>query len=191
MGVDEQKEEREVLESIFPDEITDISDVSYRVSITLDAPSKPGDEDSDPPVILLNVTYPDSYPDVSPHLDITSPSNSPKHPLLDVSSDKARLLEGLQPTIEESLGMAMIFTLVTALKESAEQLIIDRRKAKETEREEELRKAEAEENRRFEGTKVTRQTFLEQLWERGLAKEMDGEAEGDDALDAVKALKVS
>ncbi|RMZ87758.1 hypothetical protein DV736_g5015, partial [Chaetothyriales sp. CBS 134916] len=166
MGVDEQKEEREVLESIFPDEITDISDASYRVSITLDVPGEPGDEDPDRPAILLNVTYPDSYPEVAPHLDITSPSNAPKHPFLDVGSDKARLLEDLQSIIEESLGMAMIFTLVTTLKESAEQLIIDRRKAKQTEREEEL-------------------------WERGLAKETDDDAEGDDSLEAVKALKVS
>ncbi|RMD39195.1 hypothetical protein DV735_g5934, partial [Chaetothyriales sp. CBS 134920] len=133
MGVDEQKEEREVLESIFPDEITDLSDTSYRVSIRLDVPNEAGgDEDpTDPPVILLNVSYPESYPEVAPHLDLSSPSNAAKHPFLDVASDKAALLEGLQPTIEESLGMAMIFTLVTTLKESAEQLIIDRQQAKE------------------------------------------------------------
>ncbi|RMZ79695.1 hypothetical protein DV738_g3214, partial [Chaetothyriales sp. CBS 135597] len=149
MGVDEQKEEREVLESIFPDEITDLSDTSYRLSISLDVPNEAGDDGdpTDPPVILLNVTYPESYPEVAPHLDISSPSNAPKHPFLDVASDKAALLDGLQPSIEESLGMAMIFTLVTTLKE--------------------------------------------QLWERGLAKETEGEVEGEDGLEAVKALKVS
>ncbi|KAI2474714.1 rwd domain protein [Pyrenophora tritici-repentis] len=36
MGVDDQKEEREVLESIFPDEITDVSETEFRIAITLD-----------------------------------------------------------------------------------------------------------------------------------------------------------
>jgi hypothetical protein len=58
MGVDEQKEEREVLDSIFPDEIagekpgrphfrtkahqkhTDISETEYRISIKLEVPSE-------------------------------------------------------------------------------------------------------------------------------------------------------
>lgn len=44
MGKDEQKEEREVLESIFPDEITDVSETEYRVQIQLDV-SQGGDED--------------------------------------------------------------------------------------------------------------------------------------------------
>lgn len=65
MGKDEQKEEREVLDSIFPDEITgrqyrdlfnlsgpvlitvDISDTSYRISIALDVTQQDGD-DSEP-----------------------------------------------------------------------------------------------------------------------------------------------
>ena len=36
MGREEQIEEREVLDSIFPDEITDISETSYKVTILLD-----------------------------------------------------------------------------------------------------------------------------------------------------------
>jgi hypothetical protein len=36
MGIEDQKEEREVLESIFPDEITDVSETEFRIAITLD-----------------------------------------------------------------------------------------------------------------------------------------------------------
>jgi hypothetical protein len=36
MGREDQIEEREVLDSIFPDEITDVSETEYRVAITLD-----------------------------------------------------------------------------------------------------------------------------------------------------------
>ena len=36
MGREEQQEEREVLDSIFPDEITDVTEHEYRVAIKLD-----------------------------------------------------------------------------------------------------------------------------------------------------------
>ncbi|OAP60762.1 hypothetical protein AYL99_05764 [Fonsecaea erecta] len=171
MGVEEQKEEREVLESIFPDEITDLSDSSYRISITLDLPSDGHDEASDPPVLLLNVTYPEAYPDVGPHLDITVPPNAPKHPQLDIAEDKARLLDALQPTIEDSLGMAMVFTLVTTLKEAAEVLISDRIRQAEEVKEIAARQKEEAENRKFHGTLVNRERFLE--WREKFRKEME------------------
>ena len=187
MGLDEQKEEREVLESIFPDEITgpcprpistgthltlltDISETSFRVSITLDVQDA-SDPPSEPPTILLNITYPDSYPDVGPHLDITTPPNAPKQPLLNIADDKPQLLESLEPVIEESLGMAMIFTLVTTLKDSAEQLIAERQKAEEEIAEGVKRKAEEEENRKFHGTAVTKDSFLN--WRAEFRMEME------------------
>ncbi|KAH0844737.1 hypothetical protein AYO21_01943 [Fonsecaea monophora] len=171
MGIEDQKEEREVLESIFPDEITDLSDTSYRISITLDLPSEGHGEDPDPPVLLLNVTYPEAYPDVGPHLDITSPPNAPKHPQLDVAVDKAQLLNALQPTIEDSLGMAMVFTLVTTLKEAAEVLISDRIRQAEEVKEIEIREKEEAENRKFHGTLVNRDRFLE--WRDKFRKELE------------------
>lgn len=148
----------------------DISETSYRISITLDVQS-PSEDAPEPPTILLNVTYPESYPDVGPYLDITSPPNASRYPLLDVNEDKARLLESLEPMIEESLGMAMIFTLVSTLKESAEQLISDRQKQEEEVKEVAARKIEEEENRRFHGTAVTRERFLE--WRANFRKEME------------------
>ncbi|EXJ68249.1 uncharacterized protein A1O5_08864 [Cladophialophora psammophila CBS 110553] len=172
MGIEEQKEEREVLESIFPDEITDLSDSSYRIAITLDLPSEGhGDEEPEPPVLLLNVAYPETYPDVGPHLDITTPPNAPKHPQLDVAEDKARLLDALQPTIEDSLGMAMVFTLVTTLKEAAEVLVSDRIRQAEEVKEIAARQKEEVENRRFHGALVTRERFLE--WRDKFRREME------------------
>ena len=67
MGREEQKEEREVLDSIFPDEIQDISDTEYRVTVTLDV--KKDEEDDADPIIILNVRYPEGYPDEAPMLD--------------------------------------------------------------------------------------------------------------------------
>lgn len=171
MGREEQKEEREVLDSIFPDEIQDISDTEYRVTVQLEATSNPSEEHADSsPTLILNVRYPEAYPDEAPRLDITQPPNAPKHPHLDVQEDKARLLDALQPTIEENLGMAMVFSLVSTLKDAAELLISERQQAVQALKDVETRKAEAEENRKFEGEKVTRESFL--AWRDTFHREM-------------------
>lgn len=65
----------------------------------------------------------------------------------------------------------MIFTLVSTLKDAAELLIEERKNAVEAEREVEIRKAEEEENRKFQGTAVTRENFLE--WRKRFRKEME------------------
>ncbi|KAK6442939.1 Protein gir2 [Oleoguttula sp. CCFEE 5521] len=170
MGLEDQAEEREVLSSIFPDEITDVDESSYRISMLLDITPQAGD-DTIPPTLLLNVKYPSTYPDIAPGLDISQPPNAPKHPHLDVHEDKARLLEALEPVIEENLGMAMIFALYSSLKDSAEALITLRQNAEEAKHEAVKRQAEAEENRKFEGEKVTRESFLK--WSDGFKREIE------------------
>ncbi|KAI1479886.1 hypothetical protein K445DRAFT_317667 [Daldinia sp. EC12] len=171
MGREEQVEEREVLDSIFPDEITDISETEYRISIKLDLPDDDSDEASEPPTLILHVRYPDAYPDEAPILDLSPPQNAPPHPHFAVASDKAQLLKGLEDTIQENLGMAMVFTLVTTLKEEAEQLILDRRAAAARVHEEAILAAEREENKKFHGTPVTPETFMK--WREGFLKEME------------------
>lgn len=169
MGREEQKEEREVLDSIFPEEIQDISDAEYRVSIALDVKTEE-DEDEDAPIIILNVRYPEAYPDEAPMLDVTTPPNAAKHEHLDIQEDKARLLDALQPAIEENMGMAMVFSLVSTLKDAAELLISERQQAIQAQKDFEAQQAEAEENRKFEGEKVTRESFL--AWQDKFKQEL-------------------
>ena len=159
MGRDEQKEEREVLDSIFPEEIQDISDTEYRVTIALDVKEDP-EQDSMVPIIILIVRYPEAYPDVSPNLDITQPPNAAKYPHLDIQEDKSRLFDALQPTIDENMGMAMVFSLVSTLKDAAELLISERQQAVQAQIDFAAQQAEEEENRKFEGEQVTRDSFL-------------------------------
>ncbi|CAD6587987.1 MAG: hypothetical protein ASARMPREDX12_003070 [Alectoria sarmentosa] len=151
MGREEQIEEREVLDSIFPDEITDISETSYRVSIALEPT---------PASLILTVVYPESYPDVAPNLDITFPQNTPRMPQLSLPEDKPHLLSSIDETISESMGQAMVFTLISALKESAELLIGERLKEVQAERDKEAAKVEEAENAKFHGEAVTRESFL-------------------------------
>ena len=133
-------------------------------------------------MIILWVQYPANYPDEPPRLDLSSPPNALKHQWLDIQEDKAHLLESLEPTVEENLGMAMIFTLVSSLKDSAETLITDRQNAAQAERESALKKAEEEENAKFHGTPVTRETFL--TWREKFMAEME-EAEREKQEEAI------
>ncbi|KAH6678257.1 ubiquitin-conjugating enzyme/RWD-like protein [Halenospora varia] len=170
MGKEEQVEEREVLDSIFPDEIQDISDSEFRISILLDIINDDGD-DSEQPTMLLQVKYPEAYPDEAPVLDIIAPPNAAPHPYFSVGSDREVLLEGLKDTIEENMGMAMIFTVVSTLKDNAEQLVAERQGAARHEHEQKLLAAEREENKKFHGTPVTPETF--KSWRADFRKEME------------------
>ncbi|KAF3802975.1 RWD domain-containing protein [Colletotrichum gloeosporioides] len=185
MGREEQVEEREVLDSIFPEEITDVSETEYRISIVLDVL---GDEE--PPTMLLQVRYPEAYPDEAPMLDLQSTPNAAPHEWFNVSQDKERLLQGLGETIQENLGMAMVFTLVTTLKEAAENLVEERKHAKDKEHEEAVLAAEREENKKFQGTPVTPETFLK--WRADFIKEMEElrQREEEERLAELKKAKV-
>ena len=150
----------------------------------LDIINDDGDE-SDPPTILLQVRYPENYPEEPPVLDLLPIPNAPIHPLFSVASDRESLLDGLKDTIEENMGMAMIFTLVSTLKENAEQLIGERQAAKRHEHEQKLLAAEREENKKFHGTPVTPETF--KSWRDEFRQEIEAlkakQEEEDEAAD--------
>lgn len=131
------------------------------------------DDESEPPTVLLQVKYPEEYPEEPPILDLLSLPNAPVHPFFSVASDKQVLLDGLTETIEDNLGMAMVFTLVSTLKDNAEQLIVSRQEEAQNEREQQLLAAEREENKKFHGTPVTPETFMK--WREGFRKEMEDE----------------
>ncbi len=149
--------------------VVDISETEYRISITLDIPDD--EEAAEPPVMLLTVRYPEDYPDKAPLLELTAPLNSTPHQYLNIAEDKDRLLQELEATVEENLGMAMVFTLVSAVKEAAEQLAVERREAAAKAHEEAVLAAEREENKKFHGTPVNRDTFLK--WREGFLKELE------------------
>ncbi|KAL7276127.1 Protein gir2 [Rhizina undulata] len=171
MSNDEQIQEIEVLQSIYPDEFTTISDTSFTIRLALEPPSIPGEED-EIPILVLHVTYPPAYPDEAPILDITLAPSSPPS-TLSFPDDKESLLSTLATTIEENLGMAMIFTLSSTLKDTAETLLHTRALEREKAREEILRKEEEKEMEKFRGELVTKEKFL--AWRDRFREEMEEE----------------
>lgn len=67
--------------------------------------------------------------------------------------------------------MAMVFTLVSTLKENAEQLIASRQAEARQEHEERQAEAQREEDKKFHGTVVNKETFLK--WRDEFRKEME------------------
>jgi hypothetical protein len=143
------------------------------IKLDVDDGTDEAEEAEEPPTILLQVSYPEAYPDVAPDLEILQPPNAAKHSRFDLQADKAYLLQELQPSIDENMGMAMVFTLVSTLKEAAEGLIAERIASEKAAHEREIAKAEEEENRKFQGAIVTREKFLE--WKDRFRKEQEEE----------------
>ncbi|POS83286.1 hypothetical protein EPUL_003780, partial [Erysiphe pulchra] len=170
MGKEEQTEERDVLSSIFPDEIQDISESEYRLSISLDALTQ-DDEDTEPLQIILSVKYPPDYPDVPPILEILRSPDGSTHPFFNITEDANDLLNSLTETIDENIGMAMIFAIVSTLKENAENLISIRQQEWQQEQNEKFMEAERKENSKFHGTPVTPETFAS--WRKNFISEME------------------
>ncbi len=88
-------------------------------------------------VTTLEVTYPATYPDAVPDLKLTADEGEL------TGAEMVQVMDGMQAVGEESIGMAMVFTLTSWLKEELSRVVHERvRIAKEIE---DKKFAEAEE----------------------------------------------
>jgi len=111
----------------------------------------------------LEVTYTAKYPDEAPVISIEDPENFE-------DDHVEKLMEYLDEQIKESLGTVMVFTLVSATQEWLNvewdriKLNRDENAAKKLKEEEEA------EMKRFEGTRVSVETFM--CWKEKFNEEM-------------------
>lgn len=111
----------------------------------------------------LSFTYAPTYPDEAPAVTIDDP--------IALEDDlEERLLAHIQKTIEENLGMEMIFSVVSAAQEWLNERWDEHITNLEEERLQKVRKAEEEERKKFEGTRVTLETFMK--WKLDFEEEM-------------------
>ncbi|XP_058057729.1 RWD domain-containing protein 1 [Anopheles bellator] len=101
----------------------------------------------------LLFTYTEKYPDTGPLVEIEDPNNF--H-----DGYEQELLEHIHKTIEENIGIEMIFSLVSSAQEWLNVKYDELKNAAENAKEEAKRKVEEEEMKKFEGTRVTVETFM-------------------------------
>ncbi|KAI0695892.1 RWD-domain-containing protein [Cytidiella melzeri] len=153
-------EEFEVLESIYPTELSKISERELRIEVEPEEAVDGHDEVK----LTLDVRYPDEYPDVLPELQLEPAEGDFEDEELD------RLREELQTVGEENLGMAMTFTLVSHLREQLALLVKDREDRRRKEEAEKERLALEAEEAKTRGTPVTADSF--KTWKAKYDKEL-------------------
>ncbi|KAJ3998180.1 hypothetical protein F5050DRAFT_1567726 [Lentinula boryana] len=152
-------EEFEVLESIYPTELSKSSEKDIQIDV------EPEEIEEGLPSLrlTLSVHYTDDYPDALPDLALAPLEGDVEQVELD------NLLEGLTNVGEENLGMAMTFTLVSHLREQLTALVQSREARRKFEDSEKERLALEEEELRTRGTPVTIESFKE--WKAQFDKE--------------------
>ncbi|KAG7192684.1 uncharacterized protein KQ657_001465 [Scheffersomyces spartinae] len=185
---EEQQQELEVLESIYPDELTIISESKFQIHINLDTNSERKH------ALVLEVKFPETYPEVVPELDIEVGNSTAEDEdddgysedgddddgddkLVIISetiefekADLNLLKSKLNEEAELQVGIPMIFALATTLKDEAEQLFQDKVDTAQKAYDDEMLEREREEQKKFNGTKVTPESFAE--WRTNFRAEM-------------------
>ena len=183
---EDQQLELEVLESIYPDDLTKYSPTHFSIKLSLDTPSDRKHR------LLLDVKYPADYPEVVPELDIIIPENEEEEISDDESDDETenetKLMLNLSETIEFEtedikqlvsklaeeadlqVGMPSVFALATQLKDEAEQLFQNKLEQAQKKYDEDSLAKEMEEQKKFHGTKVTKDSWNE--WRTKFREEM-------------------
>ncbi|XP_075215964.1 RWD domain-containing protein 1 [Lycorma delicatula] len=160
---EEQNNEIEALDSIYCGEMEIVTTEPTFIFII---PVKSDDYDEDNEVGLLarlKFEYTPKYPEETPLLDFDSAEG------LDDSQQEA-LLSFLKSQAEENIGMVMIFTLVSAAQEWLNNLNDETRRVQEEMEEKRIKDEEEAERKRFEGTRVTVESFL--AWKKAFDIEM-------------------
>ncbi|KAJ2717020.1 Protein gir2 [Coemansia spiralis] len=174
---EEQASEIEILQSIYPTELTQHSATEFSITIAVD------EEDVRPCTLDLAIEYTPEYPDELPEFSISvvededAPAPSDTDAVLD-AADIDKLSATVRATGEESRGIAMVFSMAATLKEACGQLLVAKTNNLKRQREARLQKDIAAEQAKFVGTQVTPETFL--AWKVAF----DAEAAGLTAADA-------
>ena len=138
----EQRDEIEAIESIYSEEISVISENPHRFTIPVKTDSY-DDEDGEGWLVLLKFTFPDTYPDVIPEIEVEESEGIEDFLLKEFKA-------AMGAVAEENIGMAMVFTIVSAgiewLGETNDRLKLEaeeeKKRQKDLEEEEERKKLE-------------------------------------------------
>ncbi|KAJ2497863.1 rwd domain-containing protein [Coemansia sp. RSA 1972] len=161
---EEQANEIEILQSIYPTEFEELSTDPRQFSITV-----PVEEDDVRSCTLcLTVMYTATYPDELPEfaISVLDEDDDDAPPLSDTdatldSKDIDDLTDQTRTIGEECLGMAMVFSMASNLREIAALRLVAKTIHLKQLREQRIQKEVEAEQAKFIGTPVTRENFLE------------------------------
>lgn len=159
--LEEQVSEVEALQSIYCDELEILGVEPYKFCIKIKSDFDRDKEDG--LTCTMKFTYTETYPDELPLLDIVDHQNF-------TEGDEEKLMNYLIEQAKQNLGMVMVFTIVSAAQEWLSNRWDQIKKDRELEAERRLRESEEEERRKFEGTKVTVESFMN--WKRAFEEEL-------------------
>ncbi|GLB34978.1 putative RWD [Lyophyllum shimeji] len=153
-------EEFEVLESIYPEELSKISERDIEIDAEPDDPI----DGAEPLKLTLCVHYTDAYPDALPELSLRAVEGEVD------DEEMEAVLEELRAVGNDNIGMAMTFTLVSHLREQLSRLVRTRIERRQKEEREKERLALEEEEARTRGTPVTVESF--KAWKAAFDREI-------------------
>lgn len=180
---EEQQQELEVLQSIYPDELEILSDMHFTITLNLETKSDRNHS------TVLDVKYTPTYPEEVPKLEVKVESeelpvpsddeddDEDKSKLVHLSEqielgklDAASLTKRVEEEAEMNVGMPSVFALAALLKDEAEALFQAKLDAAQKKYEDELLAKEAEEQKKFFGTPVNKESYSE--WRNKFRAEM-------------------
>ncbi|KAL9935781.1 hypothetical protein V8E36_005358 [Tilletia maclaganii] len=175
------EDELEVLQSIYmDDELQRLSDEILKIRIEPDLDALTGEEKDGAPTLSFQITYTPDYPDALPDLEIETLEGS-----LEEGATEELLNSVREMGEADCLGMAMVFTLASHLREELTSHLRRRVQLAEQERVR-VRDAEIEaEQQKFRGTAVTVERFAE--WRKKFEAERAAAKAAEDEL-AMKGL---
>ncbi|XP_055322644.1 RWD domain-containing protein 1 [Sitodiplosis mosellana] len=150
---EDQANEVEALESIYCDDIEVLDRAPHKFNINISTEEYDAETESNGLSCQLVFTYTTKYPDTAPEVEIENAVNFE-------DDYEEKLLEHIKETINENLGLEMIFSLVSSAQEWLNVKWDDFKKEEENRAEQKLKEIEEAERKRFEGTRVTVETFL-------------------------------
>lgn len=164
---EEQRSEIEALESIYIDEMEVIETLpfhSFNLTVISTEDQSYGQEEQEPICVVLGFTYTAKYPDEAPKMEVQSYENIEEF-------HANELLVLMQEQAEENLGMVMVFTIVSAVQECLHDIAVRIKTEREDEIARKKQELEEEEMKRFEGIRVTIDSFM--AWKNKFDAEMD------------------
>ncbi|KAG0360952.1 ubiquitin-conjugating enzyme/RWD-like protein [Gamsiella multidivaricata] len=158
---EEQANELEALQSIYPDEYEEISSDPGEFTILIVPDEQDGD---DTYTLKLHVKYTETYPDSLPEFSLDFEEGELEQ------EDFDTIMKKVTESAEEAIGMGMVFSMASTAKDALTEIIQVNMARREKEEHEQLQREMEEEERKRAGTKVTVEVFMK--WKTAFDAEM-------------------